>query len=105
MEIVFEIIMEVLVEGYFEGLVSLTEGFVPGKHLSERARGTISVCVALLACALGLGAFFGVFMLIDSAGKSPWGWGLVSAAGVYLALGIVLKIVSKGKEEKKGPEL
>lgn len=105
MELIIELIMEVLVEGFFEGFVYLAKAFVPGRYISEKARKIISVCLAVVACALGFGLLIGVFLLLDSEGKSPWGWGLVTAAAVYVVLGIALKIATKGKTEKRGPEL
>ena len=105
MDVIIEIIMDVLVEGLFEGLAYLAEAFIPGKRLSEKARKIIGGCLAVFACALGFGLMMGIFLLVDSGGKSVWGWGLVSAAAAYVVLGIVLKIAFKGNKEKRGPEL
>ena len=105
MDFIFELFMEILVEGFMEGFVALVEPLLPKKSFTPKIREVIHVCLILIAVSIAFGTFVGICLLLESGGKRSLGWWLTGIGAVYLILGISLAIWAEVKKEKQGPEL
>ena len=104
MDFIFEFLMEVLVECYFEGFVSLGQRLFPEKKIPKRLQSVLAIAFIMVAIALALGFFIGVCLLVETRATSKLGWWLTAAGAAYIVVGIVLTIHAKIKKEKCEPE-
>ena len=98
MEFVLEFLLEAFFEIFGEGFIALSSALVPQKAVSKKGKKIIgyvclSISLALIACL-----FVGIIILVETKGKSFWGWLLISLNIIYLLTGITLKIVSHIKK-------
>lgn len=94
LDIVFEYILTVFVEGFVEGFVSLCTVFVPKKTISPKATKVITWVCAAISLLLLVGLIAGIIIAVETRGQSFWGWLLIALGIVYLLVGIALKLVS-----------
>ncbi len=96
-EFFIEFFFEILAEGF----VSLIDSFVPQNWLSQKARKIIIGVFAALSVILFFGVFVGIFWLIETQGKSFWGWLPIILSLVYIIIGIVLKLKGVKNDSNK----
>lgn len=96
---IIEFIVELLFELLVEGFVCLCDAFVPLKLRSERSRLIISVIFFVLALLLFVGLVSGVIMLVESRGKSIFGWVMVGLSAAYVISGVLIKKLPIHKKE------
>lgn len=94
LDILFELILTVFVEGFLEGFVSLCTVFVPQKKISPKAIKIITWICVIASLLLLVGLIAGIIIAVETKGQSFWGWLLVALGIVYLLVGIALKLVS-----------
>ena len=92
LDILFEFVLTVFVEGFVEGFVSLCTVFVPQKTISPKATKIITWICVITALLLLVGLFAGIIISVETRGQSPWGWLLIAINVVYLLVGIALKL-------------
>ncbi len=105
MELIFDFLVEgfmtVFAEGILEAFAYVTSCFIPEKKISEKASKGITIAAVIVSLALFVAFFVGIILLIATGGKGFWGWFLFSLGGIYLLLGITLKLISL-MHKKKG---
>ena len=94
LDILFELILTVFVEGFTEGFVSLCTAFVPQKKISPQTRKIITWTCVIASLLLLVGLFAGIIIAVETRGQSFWGWLLIALGIVYLLVGIALKLIS-----------
>lgn len=97
LDIVFEYILTVFVEGFVEGFVSLCTVFVPKKTISPKATKVITWVCAAISLLLLVGLIAGIIIAVETRGQSFCGWLLIAINVVYLLTGIALKLFSHRK--------
>ena len=86
-------LLDVFLELFAEGFLSLSSVFFPNRSMSGRAQRILRVVVSLLAALMLVLLIIGVIFLAASQGESILGWIFVTVSGIYVVSAIVLKIV------------
>lgn len=107
MEMIADFFLEFLVTVFVEGFLNLCTVFVPQKKLSPKATKIITDICVIASLLLLLGLFVGIIILLETSGRSFWGWLLVGLSIMYLLAGGALKLVSyiratSGKRNEEG---
>lgn len=90
----FDFLVEVVLEIFVEGFISLYSVFVPQKVITKKSKKKISCICLVVSFLLFVGLLIGIAILGETRGHSFWGWLLISLNIIYLLTGITLKIVS-----------
>lgn len=88
-------LLDVFLELFFEGFLSLSSAFFPNRPMSDRAQRILRVVVCLLAVLMLVLLIIGVVFLAASQGKSILGWIFVGMCSIYVLAAIVLKIIAE----------
>ena len=101
MEMVIDIFMEIVMEVFVQGFISLWFWIFPNKQLSEKSKKLFKVICAVISIGFLVALFAGIVLLFDPNGNSTLGWILVSLVAAYLIIGIVLHIVFCVKKKSR----
>ncbi len=102
MDIVIEILIELAIEIFGEGFLSLSRALVPSKTLSKRTEKVLTVIFSLVGfCMLSL-LFIGVIMLVDGE-EQELGVIFTSISAAYVTLTAILSIIAFIKRRKAPP--
>ncbi|MBR2616056.1 MAG: hypothetical protein IKC69_05205 [Clostridia bacterium] len=102
-----ELLLELLYDGIFEGLVSLfiriTEWLVPKKSISDKAKRRVRRGVTAVTClVLGMLLTGLLFLMTSLPALMPWGNGLALTSlgliGLLILGGVVTKIIEGRKK-------
>ena len=88
-------LLDVFLELFAEGFMSLSSAFFPNRSMSDRAQRILRVVVCLLAVLMLVLLIIGVVFLAASQGKSILGWIFVGMCNIYVLAAIVLKIIAE----------
>ncbi len=94
MDEIFEIIFEFVVEIVVEGFLNLYKAFLPSKVVSPIAYKVIKMVALIISATLFVLLIIGIGLLIESGATSVLGWVFVSLYGLYLVLAIVAWVFS-----------
>lgn len=91
-------LLDVFLELFAEGFLSLSSVFFPNRSMSGRAQRILRVVVSLLAALMLVLLIIGVIFLAASQGESILGWIFVGVCSIYVLTAIVLKIIAEIKK-------
>lgn len=100
MDFLVDFLVEVVLNVFAEGFVSLSAAFMPNKALSPRTEKILTIILFLVGVCLFVLLFVGIGILVKSHGDNLIGWIFVGACINYVLLSIVAKIVAKIKIKK-----
>ena len=102
MSFLFDILVEVILEGIFHGILSVfafvADCFLPQKAPSEKTSDWIVVAAVVTTLACLVAFFAGIILLISNRGHGFWGWFLLSLSMAYVLLGLTVNEVKKHKK-------
>ena len=98
MEFIFEIIVEVFLEGGLNLLLSIYSPYMPEDMPLEKKKRIIAIIAVFISIALIVALIVGIILFFVSRGKSFWGWFLIALNVIYLLAIIAIKIISHFKE-------
>ena len=93
-----EVILELFLEIFGEGFITISSCFIPEKLLKTKAGDVLKVFFAALSLVFLFSLVIGVALLVEGFVKV--GLGLVIAFAVYAVLSVTLYII--GKIKRKG---
>lgn len=92
---IIEFILEFVFEIVGELFVSIASVFLPSKAISHRLYRILHFISVVIAVAVLVCAFIGVVMLVDSGGRSVWGYVLISVSVAYIASAVIVVLAKK----------
>lgn len=92
MDFVVDILIEAIFDIFGEIFAYLGKSFFPD-GVSERTRKVINVISAIIGAIFLLLLLLGIFMVVQSSAKSMPGWVFLTLGVIYIAVGIILKLI------------
>ena len=99
MNLLIEFLISTIFESFCNGFVSLCSYFIPSKKFSDKAQRIILIVFIVLALILLIGLVVGIIIVVETSGKSFWGWMLISLNVIYIISGVLLKLVFSRKNK------
>lgn len=93
MEIIFEFLVEIIIEAFAEGIFSLWIWIFPGKPFTEKGKNIVRVICVFVSLIFLVALVVGIVLLGSTQGKSFWGWLFICLNIIYLLIGIILKVI------------
>ena len=92
MDFVVDVLIEVIFDVFGEMFGYLGKSFFPD-GVSERTRKVINVISTVIGTVFLLLLLLGIIMVVQSSAKSMLGWVFLTLGVIYIAAGIILKLI------------
>lgn len=103
LDIIFEFILEVILEGTMSGIMYLLQKIIPEEKISPRFEKVVKVVLAIVSAIVALMLFFGVVIRIfaESPEDKAMAKTLLLISGSFVALLVIIRIFTPKKEKEQ----